>query len=821
MKQLCDVQLELSLKPFRSARTEDIEALTLDIVRKWQTLIRHSDQLSLLLFTGDGTELLEYDGNLNRIFPWAIWIGRGAQRYTVPDEKDPNHESLDGHPRTFVEHPNEYTYADLQRMVQVMKATAEKATGLKVRIGTMLDPGGEFVQTDWKSSRHPEILLEGDPEMGLNIDCTSSFHADSTPYAGFPNGIPEGTPWGTFLGRQTKLFMADMGFEFFWMSNGFGVGRAPYAYGACGEFFDGQTFRCEGNREVRAKVLQFWKLFRQECPDVPVRLRGTDFAVGMDLVNHVIPYQELLDGRLGATQPPNTPWPALTSNFGMALTGYMGRMSVSEGSLPYRHYTSDPWWANSAWVDSFNRSPHDIYLNLALGAVQADGGLKTADRVDFLSVDTSWGEIPEFIPDEVLPHVKAALRYAPDQAGPLVWVYPFDEYNAMIFQGSAQMADVYAGDLFFQEALNNFLPVNTVVSSRTFLAHQRAGRDVYQDRVLISPVPPADSPLEQALLAHANSGGNVMLYGALARAGSALLKALALRNDVPVSGEFELLDLPLVDCQPAGTDTARICHQPVICGGGMTEVDSGAKSSDVLHSVMAAGQGVQRVAARVRRVGADSKGIIAWVRGTSSVDVAARALMDRTMDVFAASRFFRSEKLVRQLLPFLGYEVALDRERPRECARHLAVSRNRNGFRFTLFSEERSMKARLRFPLGAPILEGEPVELRGGAACYRFHRFMNAECRVFVRENDGDFLECNVTQSLSHRFKHRINLRGLKNATVCFFPPDGDMESAKVLLNPDLRLLTIGDKFDARIVTDGFGTYQEIRNVTGILSFAW
>lgn len=825
MKKLQDVQLEFSLKPLRSAREEDIVFLAKEVTRMWRSLLCHAEQLSILLWVGDGTEMLEYDRDMNRHFPWGMWIGRGSNPHHVPEEKDPRRESLDGYPKTFTAHPNQYSYGDLQRIVKVLKATAEKETDLRVRIGTILEPGGEFLKSDWKYDRHPEVLFCGEAIMGSNIDCVATLHKDEISYAGFPAGIPEGTAWGTFFGRQAKLFMGDMGFEFLWMSNGHGMARSPYAYGWCGQFFDGKTFRPSGNGKVRGQILEFWKRFREECPDTPVRLRGTDFPIGMDLVNHAVPYRELLDGSLGTVQPPNTPWPALTSNFGIALAGSMGRMSVAHGSLPFRHYTSDPWWANSAWINAFNRSPHDIYLNLSLAALQPNGSVKTADRVDFLTLDTSWGELPEWIPDEVIPHIKLAFSQAPDQAGPFVWIYPFDEYETMTYAGEWPMAQVFSGDLFFQEALNNFLPVNTVVSSKTFVDHHEAGSNEYWDRVLIAPVPPEGSPFEKALIGVVRSGGKLMLYGSLARAGDALLDLLALRNEAPLEGEFQLEGLPPLDTQPDGAESDRICHQPSICGGGLTEIDAPGTVGETLHTVIARGGAANRVVARVRRIGTGSPGVLAWVRGTSSVDLGMEVdggtLNLRAMKAFDTKRFYRSGKLLRLLLPHLGYVVALDRQRPREYARHLAVSRHRNGFRFYLFSEERGMKARLRFPLGAPIFNGETLTLKDGAACYDFHRFLSAECRVFVRSNDVDYLECNITQGLNQKFKYRINLTGLQNATVCFFPPDGDPSQASVLLNPDLRLLTIGDDFDSRIIRDGYGTYIEIRKVTGILSFAW
>jgi hypothetical protein len=376
--------------------------------------------------------------------------------------------------------------------------------------------------------------------------------------------------------------------------------------------------------------------------------------------------------------------------------------------------------------------------------------------------------------------------------------------------------------------------------------------------------------LEKALLSQLRAGGSILLYGSLARASATLLSMLCIKNSEALEGDFELQglgDAPAAgigrgnsagsggvgvgaDVQPAGTDATMIRHQSAISAGGLTEVDALAAANRVgggsrtgtgcdgtpLHTVTVRRRGAERIIARACALsngrggaapratdsaGGSSPGVVAWVRTISSVDLEAGGLKTRSMKPFAEGRFYRAEKLVRKMLRFTGYELALDRERPAECARHIAVSRHRNGFRFTLFSEERGMKVRLRFPLGAPILEGEPVELRNGAACYRFHRFLYAECRLFLKSNDGDFVECEIVQSLSFRFKHRINLTGLKNATVCFFPPDGDPEKAKVLLNPDLRLLTIGDDFESTTVSDGFGVYQEIRNVTGILSFAY
>ena len=71
------------------------------------------------------------------------------------------------------------------------------------------------------------------------IDCTAALHADPRPFAGFPNGVDEGTKFGRFFGRQVSIYLRDMDVDYIWLSNSFGFGRSPYATGGVGQFFDG------------------------------------------------------------------------------------------------------------------------------------------------------------------------------------------------------------------------------------------------------------------------------------------------------------------------------------------------------------------------------------------------------------------------------------------------------------------------------------------------------------------------------------------------------------------------------------------------------
>ena len=55
-----------------------------------------------------------------------------------------------------------------------------------------------------------------------------------------------------------------MGFDYIWLSNGFGFGMETW--GATGAIFDGCDFAPEKAEEVRRAMHDFWRDFRRECP---------------------------------------------------------------------------------------------------------------------------------------------------------------------------------------------------------------------------------------------------------------------------------------------------------------------------------------------------------------------------------------------------------------------------------------------------------------------------------------------------------------------------------------------------------------------------
>jgi hypothetical protein len=814
--RLENVTLEISAKPLFQTDNEFVLDLFQRIFRQWHNLLVHSRRVSVLWWLGDGTELLEYDADLSRPIEWAMWLGFAHKTFKLAPQDDPHGESIVGRTRLYRPNPVRITYVDVRRIVGLMKQAAKDVLDVKLDVGCEFDPGSEFCKSPFRYERHRELLLG---ENMPCIDATARMHADQHAFAGFPDGVLEDTPFGTFFGRQAEHFIRDMDFDYIWLSNSFGFGRSPYASGGAGQFFDGTRYTPEGNREVHDAVLEFWKLFRAECPNVRIECRGTDFTAGMNLVNHATPYLALYAGGFNIVPPPNTPWPMLTDNHGLGLAGYMSQISACrEERFPYRFYTSDPWWCNSPWMDVWERSPHDIYLNTAITRIDEDGRVHAFNDVKFLSVDTAWGEVPEQIPNEVMPHICRALDYRPDAVPPVVWIYPFSEYHSYTFEQQDRIAEVMGGDLLIQNALNHALPLSGVITTDAFVTLHDQQPELFSGSVLVTPVPDAGSAVAHALRARLESGGTVLLYGPIAHADPAWLDILGLSLDDPIDGELTLHHAdPDSYHESAPPDTCL--HDPALSSDGLRAIRLGAADGQTASiAAVSDSEGNERIVALARRNPAWQGGAVAWVRGTSSVS--RDGVRGRNLATHDPAEVYQCEALMRHALADLGWDIRVRQPVPSKAARHLMISRCRNGFVFAGHAAGSEVVYALRTPLGAPILPGRDTWLENGAALVRVHTWFHEECRVFVEQQEGT-VGLHAVSPKHYRYRRRWILQGLEHATVRFFPETGCMAQTDVLLNPNRQFYTRGDDCERQWCDTPWGRCLELRDVSGELSLAW
>lgn len=788
-----DLSLEMSIKPFKAQDGSDIDPVLEMMFRQWEPLARQAgaEAVTVMLWVGDGSEILDYRGDPGQDILWGCHIGNANPHGFVTN--DP--EGIDTHSRSYPYHDNPVplTYRRLAHIVARCKAVGTRVCGVPIRVCATFDPGPEFAKSAFKYERHPEICSGNTMGKARFVGCYAKLHADQIAYAAYPQGIPEGLPLGEFLGRQAKRFLDDLGYDQIWFSNGFGFGIETWS--TIGPIFDGKTFDESKRFLCRDLILDFWRRFRAGCPDHEVRVRGTNLTTGIDLSTDGAPIREIYQGGFNCAPPPNSPWAALDGNFGLELAGWMSHIAELPGDdVLFRFYTHDPWWKNSPWLDRYCREAHDIWLPLGVARIDRQGAVRSPTRISFLTVDDSFGQMPERVPREVTPIILDALSHAPDAPPPTVWVYPFDEYHERTFGAEPRLSEPFAGDWLIAGAINEGLPLNAVVSSASFLASLTAKPEMYRDSVLVTPVPDGGTALSAALLAHVHGGGKALLYGPAGRAGAEMRAFLGLAAAAPIAGELTLRCLFNPDREaPPG----RIMHREHINAGAIDTVLGTDISHARILAVVApvADPGAQRVASLHRADPAWGGGEVAWVRGTVSAShVGGNLLVQDDPTLYA-----RSEALVRHALAALGWEFGTLRRDSEskdpppptvlpkgamwdvlmfELAASqrspvLGIHRHQRALWLSGFTRDTTGRIRLRFPGGAPLLMGCEAWFEDGRSEYSLPRAWHRECRVLVDQRAASVLSCREMTAEQMGIVRRFEVRGLRDATVTVLPPPG------------------------------------------------
>lgn len=498
------VTLEVSLKPFKKTDDTYIRQVCSGIFRQWHPLIKNRKTVSIMLWTADGSEILDYAGNLDDRFEWACYIGTANKRLATEQENPAI--SLHEKKRYYMDNPPIMTYRILKRIVEILKEEGRKACpDTVVRVGATFDIGPECAVSDFKYNRHTEICTGSRCDSFGFVDSTALLNGDTRKYAAYPTGIPDKTPFGTFFGKQANVFLADMGFDYLWLSNGLGFSADPW--NTTGKIFDGKNFHLENLQKTKEKVFLFWKLFRAACPDCPIETRGTNNSVGIDYASDGVPLYDIYNAAFNIAPPPNSPWAALNDNFGLEIMGHMTRIcELPQEDFMFRYYIHDPWWVNSPWYDRYNGCPHDIYLPMAISRVDKNGKVKTAKSFNILSIDNSFGDMPDACVYEPLPHILKAEKDEPDSLPPFVWLYPMREYTTA--DTEQMLYEMYYGDKFICDAINNGFPLNCVVSADIFLKTELSA---YKNSIIVSPMQP-NSEVVDRLKAFTQQGGKIIYY---------------------------------------------------------------------------------------------------------------------------------------------------------------------------------------------------------------------------------------------------------------------------------------------------------------------
>ncbi|BBH24553.1 hypothetical protein Back11_58980 [Paenibacillus baekrokdamisoli] len=813
--------LETSLKPFKSMEPVHVEEVCKEMLRQWQPLISMAEHCSILLWTADGSEILMWNGDYDSEIEWARYIGLANEEcFGITDPDDPMRA------REYSENPVRITYRDLQRIVATFKRLAVEQ-GLQMQVGATFDPGPEFVYSDFKYKLHPEVneAALGGNFVSLRPDykviCSwSKLKEDHVPYTGFPNGIPEGTSFGRFLGRQSQHFFTDFGFDYIWFSNGFGFSYFPWTF--LGSNFDGHQFNQVDFQEMSGNVMSFWDDFKKECPDFRTEVRGTNFSTGIDLAKDFVPLQELYAKKYLEFPPPNSPWGALNRDFGLEMVGLMSRIAELPGkTFPFRFYANDPWFWQNPWWDAYDREAYDIYCPLSIGRMNAEGSIENPGIVEILTIDTEKGELVEECPMEVIPHIARAIKDFPDQPGVLTWLYPFKEYFAEVAESQERASLVFFDEWFVRNAINQGLTLNTVVSTDSFTQIVNRNIPCLQETVLFASASLMTGERTKQLALFVRQGGKVLLYGPLSD--PTLLGLLNLQQTVGIYGELELQTIMEEDVLKHPR-SSLLKHDPLISGGPICEIV--AQSTDEYTQIRAvvSQQAQTRVYALSRNLPEWNGGSIAWLRGTLAFETGSNS----HLPIRHGMEYVDTSVLTRYLLADLGYVFLQTRyddtttfypgTRYQEHAKpiYCFVSRHDNAYHFSGYKQDTTATIQFQFPYGAPLLIGQSALIENSRVTYSLDCAFHKECRVFVKQTQSGIVACKEGHPIRTRNKatnRSIVVTGLQAAEVTILPPLEILRSGTVEVNNEGRYIEFADHS-----AEGF---IRLEDISGTIEITW
>ena len=639
-------------------------------------------------------------------------------------------------------------------------------------------------------------------------------------YAAYPDGIPDNTPFGEFFWRQSRAFTSTLGFDYIWLSNGFGFSH--FGWSALGENFDGRQFARVDYGQVSARILDFWQHYRRECPDLPVDVRGTNSSTGIDLASDCVPLTDIYAGDFLRAPAPNYPSGALNEDFGLEMVGYMTRIARLPGDhFPFRYYPNDPWFWQNPWWDLYQREPFDIYCPLSTGRLNGRGQIENPQVVEFLTIDTEKGDLDERCALEVIPHIRRAIDDFPDRTGLLTWVYPFAEYHQLAADRPERLDLPYFGDWFARSGINAGLPLNTVLSTDDFPEVVANHPEALADTILFSPVPFLAGDWEEALIQHIHSGGRALLYGPLDPTSPIVRQLLNLETGEGIEGECSLhLDLepdPLVRWQ--GNRTFK--HESILSAGPVCEqlIDSADPHTRVYATLRQGAE--ERIYALTRCSPEWQGGAVSWIRGSSSFSFVDQRPREYPADVWNPA------ELVRYLLTSFGYRFVQERQHPGVKPVLNFVTRHRNGFLFSGFKADTTAVLRYAFPQGAPLLVGAETVIQDDAATYFLDKSFHKECRIFVHQSSGGVLSCKEKPPFPTGKERKLQVSGLQDADLVVYPPLERMDEVSFELDgQEVDIEVTGGSSGGQRLAAAHAIHREgdcihLRSVTGVLSVNW
>lgn len=793
------VVLETSLKPFHPFDRKTVEQTCRVLFDQWRPLVHHANELAILLWTADGSEILTWAGNLDQEFRWANRVGfnnASARPYSHPID-----EKLSA--RDFVDNPEPMTYRTLAMITQSLSDVGRELLGIEIQVGATFDPGPEFTESTFKFVDHPEILsIDREAHAGPGISmvrANAALHADTSPYAAYPNGIPEGLSFAEFLARQSRSFIETLGFDYLWLSNGFGFSARPWT--VLGEGFDGREFLGTADSAVATATMEFWRTFTEHFA-LPIEVRGTNFSTGIDLSVDHTPARDIYTQNWLRGSVPNSPWGALNQDIGIELVGYLSRIARLPGEeFCFRFYANDPWFWQNPWWDFYNREPYDIFLPSSLSRLDQSGQIQVASDVEILTIDTERGILDERCAREVSGRIVQARESAPDAPGPIVLVYPFDHYADQFCEESVLAGTPFFEDWFLAASVTAGLPMSTAADAADFNALLRG--ESLRNCVVITPASALSRTYESDLLEFCHRGGKVLVYGSLQQTGELIRDELGVALKSGLQGDLSL------SIRGQHPDGVTFTHVASLSGGGIGETFDHPTEEVTVIATTTDGRDTRGYAA-VRSFGA-SGGFLGWVRGSAPF------VFDGDLNrVPSCQQITGSPATVTlAVLSHLGIVVEFERRTTESQSATLTLHRNAGGYWVNGYLPDTTARIRLGMEYGAPILMQQECWYENGKATYQSGKTLHAECRAFVRQAVSGVISARELPPFPYGANRRFEISGLIDAAVTLGVPE------ETSIHISVTEHSVGNAPSETVEHPNEDGIVSIQGITGVLTVTW
>ena len=699
----------------------------------------------------------------------------------------------------FIENPIHWTYADLKKLIVILKETVAERLSKEAWIGTIIDAGAEFVESDFKFKDHPEVMKNG-KDLGLNdifgsfVDCTARLKPDHYSYAAFPHGIPDGgVSFGEFLGSQIKSLSEAVGFDYVWFSNGLGFGFTPWE--SKGELFDEETFHYDKFAEINKQTLQFWKDFKLHSANMPIGVRGTNNSVGFDLSVFGVSMKDVYDTAPILISPPNPPWGSV--NPGLEMTVYMSRIAkTATKQYGMRFYYNDTWFHSEPWYGYYAEEGFDILMPFKVTRINEMGQVESPKDINIFSLDDDKGGMDESQALEVTSYFNKALRRLPDQPGIVTWVYPFDELDKLAKETPEHLHQVYFHDMYIRDIINQGFPLNTVISSENFIKLVHAQSTALDETILLIAAPREGTDLSECILKWLQLGKKIILYGSLKGCDPQLLDSLGVSLEDGIAGNLTLTTTEGIHSFKDGYGSG-FQHLALTSGGDIQEILVDPTRSQAIFKVSDASH--ERLYALVSN---QPERNFAWIRG--SVGLIKNVLHTD----------FAEAHLIHALLPHFEFKINNVFALPDRRSIVNLISRKDGAYYVTGHKPDDSTYAQYEFPKGAPLFLHTEALIENGKATYFLTKTFDYEVRFFVKQNKKAVIRCKEDQITSYKYKRAISIHSLEDARLYFLPPNN---CADQMANLVFRNLTSGELLDWTF--DGKGYVVE--NLTGNIEVMW